>query len=433
MTRKIIGTAFVFTLLFSMMSFSVVFASSNPAISAAIVSAPDANGEFDVTVSITNNPGISHFTLRLHFDSSRIEPVSVTRGGAILGSITSNVNIAGINFVSAVWTDADGSNTNGLLYTVRFKVKEGALGKSIFTLTEHGLFDNTHAMNPVSATLSGTEIDLGGPSADAVIISAEATTPDTNGEFDVAVSISNNTGIAHFTLRLHFDATKIEPISLTRGGAVSGSITSNVNISGITFVSAVWTDADGSNANGMLYTVRFRAKEGAAGTAAFSITEHGLFDNTHAMESVTALLSGTSINLIAAVTAPPAPTITNITSGDAQVTVIFTEVSGADSYTVTAMPGNITATGTSSPIVVGGLANGVPHTFTITATNAGGTSPASSPSNPVTPTLNDNPPTGIPAITSYFTTLVIFIMLSSVLWGFVLWHKSKHRIVQTSE
>ncbi|RVU35742.1 tandem-95 repeat protein [Rheinheimera riviphila] len=89
---------------------------------------------------------------------------------------------------------------------------------------------------------------------------------------------------------------------------------------------------------------------------------------------------------------PGAPTIGTATAGDTQATVTFTAPASnggaaiiASGYTVTANPGGATGTGSSSPVTVTGLTNGVAYTFTVTATNSAGTGAASAASNSVTP------------------------------------------------
>jgi hypothetical protein len=88
-------------------------------------------------------------------------------------------------------------------------------------------------------------------------------------------------------------------------------------------------------------------------------------------------------------TVPSIPTGVTASAGNGQATVSFTAPAngGSDitSYKVTAMPGTITATGTSSPITVTGLSNGVAYTFTVQAVNSAGSSVASDVSNSVTP------------------------------------------------
>ena len=93
---------------------------------------------------------------------------------------------------------------------------------------------------------------------------------------------------------------------------------------------------------------------------------------------------------------PGAPTDVTATLISGGVGVAFTppaDTGGAPitSYTVTSSPGGITATAGQGPIAVTGLANGTTYTFTVVATTAAGSGPASAPSNPVTPNAFTSP------------------------------------------
>ncbi|WP_312237991.1 autotransporter domain-containing protein [Stenotrophomonas sp.] len=103
-----------------------------------------------------------------------------------------------------------------------------------------------------------------------------------------------------------------------------------------------------------------------------------------------AAYSSGAAHTVAIPTAPGAPGIGTPTPGNGQVSVAFTAPasdggSAITGYTVTASPGGFTATGAASPLLVSGLSNGTAYTFTVTATNASGTSAASAASAAVTP------------------------------------------------
>ena len=88
--------------------------------------------------------------------------------------------------------------------------------------------------------------------------------------------------------------------------------------------------------------------------------------------------------------APGAPTTVTASAGNAQATLSFDAPANTGGiaikgYTVTSSPGALTATGAASPLTVTGLTNGTAYTFTITASNAVGTSAASAASNSATP------------------------------------------------
>ena len=95
-------------------------------------------------------------------------------------------------------------------------------------------------------------------------------------------------------------------------------------------------------------------------------------------------------NLRSFITVPGAPTIGTATAGNTTASVNFTAPSSdggsaITGYTATSNPSSITGTNASSPITVTGLTNGTSYTFSVIATNAIGSGPASAASNSVIP------------------------------------------------
>jgi hypothetical protein len=87
---------------------------------------------------------------------------------------------------------------------------------------------------------------------------------------------------------------------------------------------------------------------------------------------------------------PTAPTGIVAMPGDGQAIIQFTPPSNAGSaniigYTVTSIPGNLTASGLKSPITITGLTNGISYQFRVVAVNAGGIGEESALSNTIVP------------------------------------------------
>jgi Fibronectin type III domain len=120
--------------------------------------------------------------------------------------------------------------------------------------------------------------------------------------------------------------------------------------------------------------------------------------------------------LAAAVTPRPAPGVpTGIlaVAGNGQAGVSWEAPSDAGggpvtSYVVTAAPGGEqqTVSGSASSALYTDLVNGTSYTFTVTASNTYGTSPASAPSTPVTPVILAIAPTAVTASAGNTTATV---------------------------
>lgn len=118
----------------------------------------------------------------------------------------------------------------------------------------------------------------------------------------------------------------------------------------------------------------------------------------------------TRVSMLRQFLAPAAPSGVSAVAGNASARVTWVAPgddggSPITGYTATSSPGGLTCATTGAVgCMITGLTSGVPYTFTVTAANGIGTSPASVASSPVTPTTPPVPPSAAIASLPLWTT-----------------------------
>ncbi len=102
---------------------NTVYASATSDI--AVISAENGAGVYgdtvQIPVSITNNHGIMGYKLRFSYDSSLLEPVSVTASQGVGGLIEENIGLNS-GYFDVLWQDSGEFSQDGELFTLSFNV-----------------------------------------------------------------------------------------------------------------------------------------------------------------------------------------------------------------------------------------------------------------------------------------------------------------------
>jgi len=335
------GTAYTFTVTAT----NAVDTSAASAVSTSVTPATVPDVPTDVSATATNGEATVSFTAPLSDGGSAITLYTATSSP---GGITGTLNQSGSGDILVTGL------TNGTAYT--------------FTVTA------TNAVDTSAASGSSTSV-------------TPATVPDV--PTDVSATATNGEATVSFTAPLSDGGSVITLYTATSSpGGFKGTLSQveggTITVSGLT--------------NGEAYTFTVTATN-ALGTSAESAAS-------------TFVTPGTR---------PNAPTDVSAIAGNTQATVSFTAPSnGGDStitsYMATSSPGGFTGTlsqAGSGAIKVTGLTNGLQYSFTVTATNAIGTSVASTASNIVTPATPPDAPTGVSATVGNTQATVSFIAPSN--------------------
>lgn len=281
------------------------------------------------------------------------------------------------------------------------------------TVTISGTTTSTPTSGQASLTASAVAYNSGvsqGPIS-VTLGSGTFTVQFTNvkvGRYDPVITLTNAGGTGSVT-NGQGNAEVIGATGTVTSQTLSGQqLTISGTTSGSPTAVPVIIPAAATTPNGAITT----SKDAALGVGTFTVTidlpagnyDPGVVRFTTAAGTSMPATGGTSAVSIVGISgnpeapfdqpAPPeAPTNVTATPGNGLVTINMTHVGGT-SFTVTASTGQ-TATATSLPMVIA-MPNGVAVTFTATVTNANGTSPASAPSNSVTPAAPVTAPAATP-------------------------------------
>jgi hypothetical protein len=318
--------------------------------------------------------------------SSLSAPSPATTPATSPGAPTTVTAVAGNTQATVSWT-APASDGGRPITSYTVTPRAGTTAKTPVLCTGALSCVITGLVNGTAYTFTVTAKTAFGASV-ASLASASAITPHTTapgaptavvatrGNVSATVSFTVPTSTGGVAIS-SYTVTAIDATSSGRGGQTAVGASSPIVIAGLT--------------NGDSYTFTVTAKN-SVGTGLASVASVAVIPATNPQAPTSVVATRANVSASVAFSAPSSDGGLAITT----YTVTATDLTNAGR-------GGQTATGASSPIVVTGLTNGDSYTFTVTATNPVGASPASSASVAVTPATVAGAPTGVTATQPWFT------------------------------
>lgn len=228
----------------------------------------------DYRVSISNNPGIAGFNIRLNFDTDAFVLEAESLGSdspyCVQGDFSSKgtmICAATASGCQVLWYNTADVTGDGALFTVRLTAKETAPeGEYPIRLTyvAKDTINSDETRVPLECVSGSITVRSFAP-----VISVEHTEAVQGMEISCSVSIQDNPGIAGFRISLSYDTTALTPLTadedtnalaLAAGAAFPGTMLGSVTSDGC---QVLWYRTTNVFDSGTAFTVRFRVDSNA--------------------------------------------------------------------------------------------------------------------------------------------------------------------------
>ena len=190
-----------------------------------------SGGVVEIPVRIYNNSGLKGFSTTISYDSTALTPIEVKKGAAFnVGNIVSNLEKLTPGELNVVGYSARTSTENDVLYTVVFKVSDGAKGSFALKISYDP--DNTYDgnMEDITAQCENGLIAVFKSSETRTLLYVENQTAICGDEIKIPIKIKNQNGAKSVSLDLKYDNTILDFISVSSDVAEVSCTSSNGSV-----------------------------------------------------------------------------------------------------------------------------------------------------------------------------------------------------------
>ena len=267
--------------------------------SASISSSNNVASSQTITLTMSDNVGLAGYYWGT---SSSTSPTFTSISGKNYTATINNYSTTGTSYLTVKDTSGNIYQTSKVFYKTTLNANGGSVTPaSVFTMSGNSFTfptptksGNTYiGWSTSSSATSGVKnftptsnatyyaIWQQNPTPSNAKITVESKTASSGKEVNLAVSLSENPGLAYLKLKISYNTSALEFISAQNTGLLTGTFTTSKSTDVNPYV-IQWMGADNSNGNGTIANLKFRVKDNAAeGNYTISLTPEEAYNSNY--------------------------------------------------------------------------------------------------------------------------------------------------------